>query len=235
MKETFVQSEGQCAYCKEILTQKKMSKHLEKHLKEKAIEKTSPNKSFHIRVEEGPYFLNLLVDANAQLVLLDDFLRAIWLECCGHMSTLMDKSKKYDFDFDDDTIGEDMSQTAKQLFQKGQKLKYEYDMGSTTRLDITVLEEYSVSALGGIQILSRNEPLKLLCHLCNEKPAVKMCSIHNWNEPSLFCKSCSTKHKKECDDFADYSAMPIVNSPRMGICGYEGGRIDKKRDAAWKG
>ncbi len=235
MKETPIQSEGQCAYCKEIFTKKEVSKHLAKHLKEKAVEKPSPNKSFHIRVEDGPYFLNLLIDADAPLALLDDFLRAIWLECCGHMSTLMDKSKKYDFDFDDDTDGEDMSQTAKQLFKKGQKLTYDYDMGSTTRLDITVLEEYSVLALEGVQILSRNEPLKLICHVCNEKPAFKMCSIHYRNEASLFCKSCSTKHKKECGDFADYSAMPIVNSPRMGTCAYEGGQIDKKRDAAWKG
>jgi hypothetical protein len=28
--------------------------------------------------------------------------------------------------------------------------------------------------------------------------------------------------------------MPIVNSPRMGECGYEGGRIDKKRDGVFE-
>lgn len=235
MEETVIHSEGQCPYCKETIAQKEMSKHLAVHLKKISVEKPSRDKSFHIRVESGPYFLNMLIDSHAPLSFLDEHLRAIWLECCGHMSTLMDKSKKYEFDDDDDTFGENMAQGVGQLFKKGQKLKYEYDMGSTTTLDIKVLDEYNVSAREGTELLSRNEPLKILCHVCNEKPAFKMCSIHEWNEASLFCKSCATKHKKECSDFADYAAMPIVNSPRMGVCGYEGGHIDKKRDGAWKG
>jgi hypothetical protein len=237
MKEKTIESKGQCTYCKETFDQKGMSKHLAKHLKTMSAEKPSRDKSFHIRVEDGPYFLDLLMDTDAPLDYLDDYLRAIWLECCGHISTMMDKSKKYEFNYDDDDaiIGEDMSQTAKQFFRKGQKIKYEYDMGSTTQLEITVLDEYSVLAKEGIQLLSRNEPLKLLCELCDKKPAFKICSIHEWNEPSMFCKTCIPIHKKECEDFADYAAMPMCNSPRMGVCGYEGGQIDKKRDVAWKG
>lgn len=237
MEEQTIHSEGQCTFCKEIFDQKEMSKHLATHLKTMSAEKPSRDKSFHIRVEEGPYFLNLLIDSNAPLDFLDEYLRAIWLECCGHMSTLMDKSKKYEFDYDDDdaTIGENMSQGAKQLFRKGQKLTYEYDMGSTTTLEITVLDEYSVLAKEGVQLLSRNEPLKLLCHACNAKPGFKICSVHGWDEPSLFCKSCIPKHKKECEDFADYAAMPLCNSPRTGVCAYEGGEFDKKRDGVWKG
>jgi hypothetical protein len=234
MEQTPIHSEGQCTYCKETFSQKEMSKHLAGHLKKMSAEKPARDKSFHIRVEEGPFFLNLLVDSDAPLDFLDDYLRAIWLECCGHMSTLTDKSKKYEFD-EDDLYGENMSQAAKQLFKKGQKLKYEYDMGSTTTLEIKVLDEYSVLAKEGIQLLSRNEPLKILCHSCGEKPAFKMCNVHGWNEPSMFCKSCIPKHKKECEDFADYAAMPLPNSPRMGVCGYTGGQIDKKRDGVWKG
>lgn len=237
MEETTIHSEGQCAYCKEIFAQKDMLKHLATHLKKMSAEKPSPYKSFLIRVEEGPFFLDLLIDSTAPVNFLDDFLRAIWLECCGHMSTLMDKSKKYEFNFDDEDaiIGEDMSQAARHIFRKGQKLKYEYDMGSTTTLEIKVLDEYSVSAREGLQLLSRNEPLKLLCHTCNAKPAFKICSVHGWNEPSMFCKTCIPIHKKECEDFADYAALSMCNSPRMGVCAYEGGHIDKKRDAVWKG
>ena len=36
--------------------------------------------------------------------------------------------------------------------------------------------------------------------------------------------------KSECSDFDDYASMPVVNSPRMGVCGYEGGSIDLERD-----
>jgi hypothetical protein len=39
---------------------------------------------------------------------------------------------------------------------------------------------------------------------------------------------------KKCSDFDDYAAMPIVNSPRAGVCGYTGGTIDKERDGAYK-
>ena len=28
----------------------------------------------------------------------------------------------------------------------------------------------------------------------------------------------------------EYASMPVVNSPRMGVCAYEGGIIDKERD-----
>jgi len=34
--------------------------------------------------------------------------------------------------------------------------------------------------------------------------------------------------------YADYAAMPVVNSPRMGVCAYEGGTIDRERDGVYK-
>jgi hypothetical protein len=47
----------------------------------------------------------------------------------------------------------------------------------------------------------------------------------------MFCEKCAKKHAKECEDFADgYTVMPVVNSPRMGVCAYEGGCIDTERD-----
>lgn len=48
---------------------------------------------------------------------------------------------------------------------------------------------------------------------------------------NAFCKKCAKQHVKTCSDFADYAAMPVVNSPRMGVCAYDGGSIDKKRDS----
>ncbi len=38
------------------------------------------------------------------------------------------------------------------------------------------------------------------------------------------------KLENECEDFSEEMRLPVVNSPRMGICGYEGGMIDKERD-----
>ena len=45
---------------------------------------------------------------------------------------------------------------------------------------------------------------------------------------------CAKKHKKTCSDFSDFE-MPIVNSPRMGVCAYSGGSIDTKGDGPWQG
>ena len=38
---------------------------------------------------------------------------------------------------------------------------------------------------------------------------------------------------ENADEF-EYAGMPVVNSPRMGICGYEGGTIDTDRDGIYK-
>jgi hypothetical protein len=54
-----------------------------------------------------------------------------------------------------------------------------------------------------------------------------------YDEDASFCNECAKKHAKKCDDFAEYAAMPVVNSPRMGVCGYEGGRIDTERDGVF--
>lgn len=47
---------------------------------------------------------------------------------------------------------------------------------------------------------------------------------------TLYFEACSEKHAEEYEDFNDYAQMPVVNFPRMGECGYEGGTIDMERD-----
>jgi hypothetical protein len=84
-----------------------------------------------------------------------------------------------------------------------------------------------------IVLLSHNEPLELLCHTCQKEPATQLCTVHNWNNDRIFCDKCAKKHAKKCSDFSDYADMPIVNSPRMGICCYTGGSIDKERDGVF--
>ncbi|GIW34664.1 hypothetical protein [Meiothermus sp.] len=68
-----------------------MTKHLvrcvERH---PAKAKGKPVRLFHIRVEDAyrpsPFWLDVEVRASASLRELDQFLRDIWLECCGHLS-----------------------------------------------------------------------------------------------------------------------------------------------------
>jgi Plasmid pRiA4b ORF-3-like protein len=236
MAEEKLISEGKCVYCEETLTKQGISKHLNGHLTKIAKEKPETNRAFHLRIQADAYFLNVLMDAEACLEDLDVFLRAIWLECCGHMSSFEEKGKQYDHDWSDEesNFGEDMEVPLHEVLRVGQKLKYEYDFGSTTQLEVNVLSEHKVAVPDGLQLLSRNEPLKLMCATCGKKPAKKICSLHGWDAPSMFCAACATKHKKVCPDAADYSLMSIVNSPRTGVCAYDGGIIDTKRDGIWK-
>ena len=95
------------------------------------------------------------------------------------------------------------------------------------------MNEYHIVDRTKILLLSRNEPLKILCHSCNTEPAESVCLLWHHDE-TMFCEDCAEKHEEECSDFEDYSAGIIVNSPRMGVCAYEGGSIDLERDGIWK-
>ena len=234
--ENELKSEGKCVYCNQMVAKSAISKHLSKHLQDLEKEHKTTETAFHVKIQVQEMFLNLLVSSGAQLVDLDDFLRAIWLECCGHMSSFMQKGKEYDINWDDEDgdIGEPMGELIANIFKEDMVLKYEYDFGSTTSFDVKILKAYHVSVKEPVTLLSRNEPLAIMCGLCKTQPAVKICSIHMYEEYAFYCKDCQKKHAKICPDFKDYAAMPVVNSPRMGVCAYDGGSIDKKRDGVFK-
>ena len=232
-----LKSEGKCVYCNQVFAKAVMTKHLAKHLEDLEKEKKASETAFHVRIDAEEMFLNLLVAGDAQLADLDDFLRAIWLECCGHMSSFKQKGKKYDYDWNDENadFGEPMQKRIDNIFKENMILNYDYDYGSTTKLDIKILKAYKIALIQPILLLSRNEPLAIMCGICKEKPAVKICSVHMYEEYAFYCKDCQKKHAKVCSDFKDYAAMKVINSPRMGVCGYDGGTIDLKRDGVFKG
>ena len=252
-----IKSEGECLYCKEKFLKAGINRHLQKHLADK-VKVNKPGKSFLLKVEtnpkwgSGPYFLSLWSDGEATIGDIDNFLRRIWLECCGHMSSftnpknktkgamwdfseaenLLAKGKTKDYEkMMEEANGEiPKSRKVKAALAKNMKIDYEYDFGSTTELQITVVDEYPIKADNGIVLLFRNGPLEMLCEICNKEPATLICSVCTGNEQNTFCKKCAKQHAKTCSDFADYAAMPVVNSPRMGVCAYEGGIIDEQRD-----
>lgn len=259
-----LKSEGKCLFCEQTFAQAGINRHLKTHFKE--MEKTEKSGTSYLlkaqtnpRYESSGYFLYLWVNSTAKLADVDNYLRAIWLECCGHMSSFKDvdkkpkrgqgggiwvffeatellekgKTKEYEQLMEQSSGEIPMSRKVDKVFYKGQKLEYDYDFGSTTSLQITVEEELGISAPSKIVLLSRNEPLELMCEKCEKEPATDFCTAHGWNENSMFCPKCAKKHAKECPDFEDYGEMPVVNSPRMGVCGYEGGTIDKKRDGVF--
>ncbi len=229
-----LKSEGKCLYCNEMYSKSGMGRHLATHLKKLEKEKPTTKTAFHLQIPAAEMFLHLLVSESTTFGKIDAFLRQIWLDCCGHLSMFQIKGKRYNNNWDTNEYGEKMSQRIGKVFRKGLKLDYDYDFGSTTRLNIQVVNEYNINVPKGISLLSRNEPLPILCHTCNKKAAVEICSIHIYEGASMFCTTCARKHARSCSDFEDYAAMPVVNSPRMGVCGYDGGTIDQGRDGIWK-
>jgi len=251
-------TEGKCLYCEKSISKSVFNKHLQAHLNEK-IETNKPGKSFLIKVETEkawgpmPYFLFLWMDGEAKLSVLDDFLRAIWLECCGHMSSftkvghkkvkggmwnffeaqeLLEKGKTKEYeDLMELSKGElPQSRKVKELFSKDLQIDYLYDFGSSTALLMSIVVEYPIKADQKVVLLSRNTIPDIKCQVCKKNMASKICTAHEYDENNLFCESCAKKHEKTCDDFADYASLPLVNSPRAGGCAYEGGTIDIERD-----
>ena len=223
MPEEFI-SVGKCLYCNQAFSQKDIARHLKTHLTAQQKKVPSPDVVYHLKVEAGVYFLQLLVKGCAEFESLDDFLRDIWVDCCQHMSGFNSKTDEIE-----------MEDTLEAVLVPKMKFTYDYDYGTTTTLDLAVVGIYQMAMEEEILLLSRNEPLKIMCSLCEKEPAVFLCAAHGYMiDEFLFCKGCGKKHKKVCEEFDDYASMPVVNSPRMGECGYEGGSIDVERDGAYK-
>jgi hypothetical protein len=127
-----------------------------------------------------------------------------------------------------------MEAKAEDLFSKGLTLEYEYDFGDTTKLNIVVVDEFPIKATQDIVLCSRNEPPEILCSVCGKAPATTLCTVCLYSGNAVFCEKCAKKHAKECADFADYANLPVVNSPRTGVCAYNGGVIDEERDGVYK-
>lgn len=222
--------QGKCDFCYEIIDKSKINTHLKKHIKDLVKQNADDEKeSFLLQVftypnyKNSPYFLYLLVDGGVTMKKVDRFLRDIWLECCGHMSEFCFKGGG--------KLG--MSNKIQNVLEKGYTLEYKYDFGTTTYLQIKVVESYPLQVKEGVKLLSRNEPLEIYCHLCHKNPATQICAVDQWeDQPHMFCEQCALKHAEVCSDFEVY-VMPVVNSPRMGECGYEGGVIDKERDGTF--
>ena len=249
--EEIIKSEGKCLFCNKTFTKTGINRHLATHLTDQATEGVT-GKSFFVKVETNkrwgstPYFLSLWIDGEAKMKDIDSFLREIWLECCGHLSAFSYPTKKrrgFGMNFFNPfgTAGNgkeyegeiSMNKKVKDILYKDLVLDYEYDFGTSTNLSLTVIEEYPVKTTKKIVLLSRNEPLEIICSVCGKAPATQICTSCSYKE-ATFCNKCAKKHAKKCEDFDDYASMPVVNSPRMGECGYEGGTIDVERDGVYK-
>jgi hypothetical protein len=143
---------------------------------------------------------------------LDHYLRAIWLECCDHLSQFSYKR-----------WGDEISTGRQvwQVFNPGVELHHVYDFGtsSETLVKAVSVREGKPTTSHPIALMARNNQPESVCLEC-EQPASMFCleCLYEDEEPGFLCKEHAQDHPH--DDYGE--PMPLVNSPRLGMCGYDG-------------
>lgn len=229
-------SRGICTLCQREISKSGMARHLDV-CRRKALlaandeqpqQKTS---TLHLLIEASRqpcYWLHLEIPTETTLAVLDQFLRDIWLECCGHLSVFKIGDIRYcaDDEFFGDSIWGSRQRplhvALDRVLAPGQTCSYEYDFGSTTELTLKVLARYEDKAQHkAIHILARNTPPVISCDRC-DAPAIGECqcdsSDDEYEESVYLCAACA--ETRPCGN----QLMPLhqVNSPRSGVCGYTG-------------
>jgi hypothetical protein len=213
---------GTCAFCNEVITRRSIAKHLEKCPKWQESLVTAETSSrpvktlWHLRVQdahEKDFWLDLEMVGPASLDKLDKYLRAIWLECCGHLSKFriggwggMDVGK---------------SRKANSIFEAGLVLRHLYDFGTTSETDIKVVgfREGKPTSKHPIALLARNLMPEAACQECSQ-PAKWLCieCLYEEDKSGYLCD----EHVEEYPHDNYGEPMPLLNSPRTGMCDYNG-------------
>ncbi len=220
-------SAGTCELCGATVTKRSMAKHLQtcipQHEAKEAEGAKKPAdevKFFHILVEGyTPYWLHIEARADTTLKKLDAFLRDTWLECCGHLSAFHIGGRSYMYMYTTTGLGgRSMNAKLDTVLTQGTVMSHEYDFGSTTELGLTVLGERTGPAPDKpVRLLARNDPPASVCQECGQ-PATQVCTECLWSDTEgWFCDKCADEHEHDEEMF-----LPVVNSPRVGVCGYSG-------------
>jgi len=217
------QSKGRCAYCGAEIAKNGISKHLLACTSRQAIiqqaerKKVASETLYHLRVQDATagadFWLDLEMRGAKSLKELDSYLRRIWLECCGHLSQFSVGGWQ----------GEEisMSRKAGEVFTRGLELTHIYDFGteSVTLVKVAGAREGKPTTARPIALMARNLMPETICAEC-KKPATCLC-MECMIEEGLWGVLCDKHAKKHPHD--NYGEpIPLVNSPRLGLCGYDG-------------
>jgi hypothetical protein len=123
----------------------------------------------------------------------------------------------------------DMNVELGKVLKVGQKFSYLYDFGSTTELTLKVVagREGIVKEdedEDDIQIMARNNPPVISCRVCG-KPATQVVAGYYDAEDGALCDKCAKK-----SEYGEDMLLPVVNSPRVGVCGYTGDAYEEDDD-----
>ena len=217
------QTKGTCTFCGREMSRSGLGKHLQScPQRQEAVATAAGAKAgdeqplYHLLVHDAydsNFWLHLEMNGRATLKHLDQYLRAIWLECCGHMSQFSVGG------WSGREIG--MSRKIESVLSPDLTLTHIYDFGTPSE---TVIK--SVSVRDGapltkhpIHLMARNNMPEAVCTECG--------AVAAW-----YCMDCLVEQGEwitlcanhlDVHDHDDYGGpSPLINSPRLGMCGYEG-------------
>jgi hypothetical protein len=225
------QTRGTCVFCGREFAKGGLSRHLptcpKRQEAQTAADATKRQRQtlYHLQVQDAwgaGYFLHLEMRGKGTLKDLDEYLRAIWLECCGHLSAFEIAGVRYDNEAD--PWGENegpLMGTVKvhSIFQPGLEMSYEYDFGTTSELTIKVVAAREGKPLTEhpIFLMARNKFEQPPCMVCGQ-PATNLCTECMYREDQKYALCDEHAEEHEHNDMV----MQLVNSPRTGMCGYSG-------------
>lgn len=223
------QPRGVCVFCGRESTKGGLTRHLAScGARKDAIQAADAGSGrdgalIHLRVQDdsrSEFWLDLEIGGSASLRDLDRYLRAIWLDCCGHLSMFSQGGWG---------AGDELPKSARidRALRPGSELVHIYDFGTSSE---TLIK--SVSAREGkptvgdrpIALMSRNLPPAYGCAEC-DLPAVRACAgCAEFDDvsPGALCESHAEAHACDYTGFTEEPPAPLANSPRMGMCAYDG-------------
>ena len=205
---------AKCYYCNKELTERTIKRHMKncnemkKSIDEKRIDDKEERNQFIIAIKPkyagNEYCIYLSIAGTLGLIHIDQFIRDIWVECCGHLSGFKIRGKFYQ--------DHSMNTKLNDILNIDEKFEYEYDFGSTTHLILEVVDIIQVpSSFSQIEIIARNHEIKHECEICGAEA-----KYFNYEKDEWECQNCIDEDDDMISEF-DY-----CNSPRDGVCGYEG-------------
>ena len=211
--------EGQCKFCQQDFTKREITRHLDvcpKRIKDEEV------KNLRLRIID-PYtkIFWLIIELNQQAKFkdVDNLIRDVWVECCGHLSL---------FGSYEDETGK--GRTVLDSLEPGDKVNYIYDFGSSTELTIEALgyTQYQLADKKKIELVARNYLPPAHCQKCGQQAAWVCVACESEAGKLFVCDTCAEKYHNEVNEKEEHYLLPLANSPRCGVCGYEpGGPLDK--------
>ncbi|OPX70275.1 MAG: hypothetical protein A4E37_00112 [Methanoregulaceae archaeon PtaB.Bin056] len=209
-------SQGSCLLCRKTIKKRDAVPHARECLESSGWPRAK-KPSFLISVQghrAASYWLLLIARQECTLTELDSLIRDVWVECCGHLSEFTIQGQRFTRSAECGEI--DMEYPLSRVLSTGVKFLYEYDFGSTTVLDLHVVETHPSSPPDStLCLLARNILPRVPCNTCGSLAEFRL-NDDDGESSFHLCRRCVS-----APDLDPWCIDVISNSPRDGVCGYE--------------